>query len=393
MRKLITIIGLEAYALALTGWQLYLGVRTDEAKYLLNIPYPHPPFARSIMSSLDGWEYQEVFWRVIMATLVVQGVWLALDLMRDRSVRERCLVAMAWLLSAAVVFQSGTVMMAPLTALQGLVFLWLVLKKRDQTAQAGLIALFWLISLFTAYQAVLFGPLVLGIFLRMRRPLWQKLLLVGLPVALLALYTLTNPLALASMVNHVEKDAVQTLFERVIDTAWVWAMGGSIVLSIAGTVGIFFSRRWEIVLSFLLVLAYVFLSRYDYYAILFTPLFIVGLIVLISKKPSVLMPVALLVPVGTILLFLMRPPTLVPSVARQVVDAIPFSIKGDFAISGSFGHEWQYEATEWRSVRRYIPGELADMHAVICIQPCEDMKQQTGWNPLTGLPMEVWVKE
>jgi len=50
MRKLIAAVALQIYALLLAGVQLLGGVRTDEAKYLLNIPYPHPPLARFLQA-------------------------------------------------------------------------------------------------------------------------------------------------------------------------------------------------------------------------------------------------------------------------------------------------------------------------------------------------------
>ena len=76
MQVLITVAGLEVYALALAFLQAMSGVRTDEAKYLLNIPYPHPPAARFVLGLTDGWAYQEIFWRIVFATLLVQAVFL-----------------------------------------------------------------------------------------------------------------------------------------------------------------------------------------------------------------------------------------------------------------------------------------------------------------------------
>ena len=52
MRRLTFILPLQAWAILLAFVQtLGGGVRTDEAKYLLNIPYPQPPLARWIL----GW--------------------------------------------------------------------------------------------------------------------------------------------------------------------------------------------------------------------------------------------------------------------------------------------------------------------------------------------------
>ena len=76
MRRALIIIGLEGYALALAWIQSLGGVRTDEAKYLLDIPYPHPPLMRWVLNLTEGFTYQEMLWRMIFATLLVQAVWL-----------------------------------------------------------------------------------------------------------------------------------------------------------------------------------------------------------------------------------------------------------------------------------------------------------------------------
>lgn len=389
-RKLTAVIGFQMYALALALFQMQIGVRTDEAKYLLNIPYPHPPAARWVFSLLDGWMWPDMFWRIVMATLLVQAVWLISGMLHDTTRTQRGAAMAAWLLSAAVVFQAGTVMMAPLTALQALVFLWLLLRGRDNSAIAGLIGLFWLLSLFTAYQAVLFAPLVLAVFYRTNISWWKKALLFLIPLILLDLYTLTNPLAAASMLNHAGKDATQTLLQRGIDTGWIWLIGGSGALSIAGTLGLLIRPRWGLIFSFLLVAAYVFLSRYNYYAILFTPLFIAGLIRLLRTMPHMALPVAALVPVGTLWLFALYPPP-APSVVPQVMETVRKNGQdGEILIAGSFGHEWQHASTA--PVRRYHSRFLVDAAAVVCLVPCEEMATQSRWIRAENTPVEVWLK-
>lgn len=383
-------IGFELYALLLAGVQWHAGVRTDEAKYLLNIPYPHPPVARFIMGLTDGWAGQELFWRVIMATLLIQAVWLVYSLTKDLSKPARVAACGAWLLSAAVVYQAGTVMMAPLTALQMLVFVWLLLKGRDNSAYAGLIGLFWLVSLFTAYQAVLFAPLALAVIFRLRIPFMRKAVLFVVPLILLALYTLGNPLAAASMIVHAGKDASQTFAEHALETAWIWAIGGSVIVSILGTVGMFVRPRFSIILSFVLVAAYIFLSRYDYYAILFTPLFTAGFIGLSERVKSVSLPVAFLMPAATVVVMFLRPPGLIPSLAQPAVQP-HLPSEGQLLIAGSFGHEWQYIST--LPVLRYHSNFLSRASAVVCLVPCEEMQKQPRFTRLLDLPVEVWLKQ
>ncbi|MBI5156250.1 hypothetical protein HZA45_03180, partial [Candidatus Peregrinibacteria bacterium] len=125
----ISIIGLEAYAIILAFLQAMSGVRTDEAKYLLNIPYPHPPAARFLLGLTDGWAYQEFFWRFLFATLLVQAVFLIWSMGKILPRRDRFTLCGVWLFSAAFVAQTGSIMMAELTALQGLVFTWLWIRR------------------------------------------------------------------------------------------------------------------------------------------------------------------------------------------------------------------------------------------------------------------------
>ncbi len=169
MRRLSTIIGLELYAFALAWMQALGGVRTDEAKYLLNIPYPHPPLARWILSQTEALPFQEMFWRTVFATLVVQAAWLVWTMAPDLPRRTRLAMCGCWLIAAAVVLQAGSIMMAPLNALQGLFFVWLYLRRDiDLSRSLGWLCLLWFASLFTAYQAVLFLPVVIAVVYRTR---------------------------------------------------------------------------------------------------------------------------------------------------------------------------------------------------------------------------------
>lgn len=392
MRRIIWVLALQAYALALSWMQLLNGVRTDEAKYLLNIPYPHPPAMRFVLSLLDSWAWQDVFWRIVLASLLVHAVWIVWHMTRHLALRLRVAVAACWLLSAAVMFQAGTVMMAPITALQGLIFVWLSLRHRDNTSHAYLIALFWLLSLFTAYQAVLYTPLVMVIFWRMKLPFKTRTLLFLLPIALLALYTLTNPLVPASMLHQAGKDEAQSLIVHVTESLWVWGIGGSFVLSIVGTLGVLARWRWGLVLSFLLVSAYVILGRYDYYAILFTPLFIAGLILIADRVKSLTIVLPFATALATLLLFFVRGPIVPRGSAPDVMQAIEAREKsGVILIAGPFGHDWQYASTF--SIRRFQESLLPQAQAVVCTASCDIMKEQTGWNSINSLPVEVWVKE
>ncbi len=398
MQRLITIIGLQFYALALVALQMHFGVRTDEAKYLLDIPYPHPPLARFIFSLLDGWAYQELFWRVVLATLVIQAVWLVMGMAKPLGKNAELAAAACWLLSAAVIAQAGTVMMAPLTALQALVFVWLFMRPQKPSRDGSLVALFWLLSLLTAYQAVLFAPLVWAVLARGNGSLLRRGLLFVVPVVVLGLYTLTNPLVPASMLVHAGKDAAETLPMHLVGTLKLWLIGGSIVFSVFGTVGLLIRPKAGLLLSLLLVGAYVFIARYDYYAILFTPLLTTGFILRMQawgpfKQACGWMSgvmAGLVLGCGTALSLWLVPwsvPTIIPHVIAAI-DAHP-SPRDTVLINGSFGHEWQ-QATR-SIVRRYDLLFLDLAHAVICLTPCPDMAEEPQWTPLPDLPIDVYV--
>lgn len=388
IKRVTLFAGLEIYALACAFYQFSLGVRTDEAKYLLDIPYPHPPLARFILSLLNGWAYEEIFWRIVFATLLVQAAWLILDSLKQCKPIVQTAGVAAWLLSASVLIQAGSVMMVVLTALQALLLVRLSL--RDRPVQPYLLGLFWLGSLFTAYQAILFFPLVFGLLQRSRCGIRRMFFILAVPVGLLALYTLTNPLALASFANQAGQDASETLLQHLTGTIRLWAIGGSIVLSTAGTFGLLLRPKAGLIFSFLLVIAFVFLARYDYYAVLFTPLFIGGLILLLRHLPSASVSLMTLMPVGLVLSLMVATYNTVSIVPRitHVIDAS--SGTGDTLIVGGFGHDWQFYSS--RPIHPFSTSLLPEAHAVVCLAVCEEMQHQTGWRRLADEPVEVWVR-
>ncbi|HEY8668879.1 MAG TPA: hypothetical protein VIL86_19685, partial [Tepidisphaeraceae bacterium] len=222
MRKLTAALGLEASAFLLACMQMLAGVRTDEAKYLLNIPYPHPPLVRMMMSATEAIAFQEFLWRFLLASLFIQAAWLVWDMGRTLRYPERLVLCGAWLLSGSILLLSGSILLAPVNALQALVFLWLLSRPRLAENIPGWIALFWIASLFTAYQAVLYLPLVVALFWRMKLPCPRRLLYIFAPILLLALYTLGNPLAVASITHHGGEDLHSSLAHRSFDTLRLW---------------------------------------------------------------------------------------------------------------------------------------------------------------------------
>ena len=404
MKRILIIVGLELYALLLTGMHLFAGVKTDEAKYLLNIPYPHPPFARFILSSTEWIPMQELLWRFIFATLMVQAVWLVLDMARRMSVEKKITLAGLWLFSGSVVFQAGTIMMAPLTALQGLVFLWLLLKNEEDalftTTFPGWITLFWIISLFTAYQAILYTPLVWMIFWRMKRPLWQKSAFLIVPTLLVLLYIATNPLAAASFINAGGQNVVHSIGERLVMIVGSLLRSGGWVLSVVGVCGLLHvcvdrtspfavKNAYALMGSFLLVCAFLFVSFRLYYAALFVPLLIAGVACssIALKKPALLLALQV---IAAVILWAQTPLQFYPPLSRvvmQTVNELPQD--GALLMAGGFGHDWQYESDV--PVLRYRSALLSQAKAVVCLDPCPDMNTSVFYR-LWNVPVEAWVR-
>ena len=284
MIRLLITIGLEFYVLLLAWLQSLGGVRTDEAKMLLNIPYPHPPLLRWIVHQTEILPFQEMLWRVLLASILVQAVWLVWNMGRDLPRGARIVAAGAWLLSAAVLQQAGSITTAPMTAVWGLVFCWFLCRSelveeryvgtnvsmlRRAQHDTFIIALLWLLSLFTAYQAVLYCPLVIAI-LRQRKVSWgDTAFSVGFPVFLAGLYTLSNPLSLDRFVDAGTLNVGKNLFQKLSDLGDAALVGGSAVGAIVGLYGMLLTRARALSLSLLLVAAFVFLSFRYYYAIFF----------------------------------------------------------------------------------------------------------------------------
>lgn len=388
MRKLIAIIALEGYAILLTLMQVQLHVRTDEAKYLLNIPYPHPPLARWILHTFDSFTYQEWFWRFVFASLLVQAVWLAVSLVRTHSLLTKLSVATLWLVSMGIVLQGGSIMMAPLTALEAWVFVWLYLRN-DKRTHAGMIGLFWLFSLFTAYQAVLFFPLVMSVLYRQAEPLYRRVLAFTVPVMLLFLYTLTNPLVIASVLIHGDHDI--GVLTRTVELLKLWLLSGSVVLSIVGVIGIVWKRLWAVLFSLLIVAGYISLARFSYYGILFLPLSMAGCIAAVRLHSRLAPIIALGVIVGSVVYLSLTSPDRPVSPARSVLQTIAAEqISGVLLINGSFGHEWQYESH--LPIRRYNPSLLADAGAIICLTACPDVDLDAVWRQISTQEPFIYIR-
>jgi hypothetical protein len=387
------IAGLELYALALAFVQSLGHVRTDEAKYLLNIPYPHPPLGRFILNLTEAWSVQEIFWRVILATLVSQAAWVVWWMGCSLARRERLALCALWTVSAAVSIQAGSIMMAPLTALQGLLLVALATRcDLNPRRSAPWAAVLWLFSLFTAYQAALFAPIVLFLFRRARFGWLATLIITGVPLFLLALYTLGNPLALASFVNAGTDNVGQGMDRILSGFLATWAIAGSVALTVAGVYGMAQSRAWIFLVTFILLSVYNFASVHLYYALLFTPLLIAGCVPLFRLRPRLASPLVILTAIGTAVLWVPFHPVFSPDPTREIVESLRLEPgKGDLVLNGPFGHDFQYESVV--PVRKLTQNGILDAQAVVCIADCpEDLLREGIWSSTRSGNWEVYKR-
>jgi hypothetical protein len=398
MRRTVTIIFLlELFALCLVLLVLPSGLHTDEAKYLLNIPYPHPPAARSFFFFLTFLPFHQAVVRFLLASITVQAVWLVWDMGSVLTPVRRVMLVACWLLSAALLLQAGSAMLAPLTAVFALAFVWAALLPAGISPRAApFLALLWLLGLFSAYQTVLFLPLVWAALRRGRVPMRFVMLYVLIPVFLLALYSFTNPLALASMLRVTGQDVSLPLSSRLLRVGWIWLVAGSGIASIAGTWGILTSKKIDLLLTAILVVMYILLSPQDYYAILFVPLLVAGAYILLCRRrlsPTFFIPLQGAMAALFLVLLLPSPHR---TLAEEVMEFLQVQgTSGVILIDGFFGHEWQYFSPV--PIRRYSQ-ELAasvedEAQAIVCTRiSCEENIDREQWVRLGGAPAEVWVR-
>ncbi len=138
MRRFLTpAVGFVLLGIALAALHAWQGVTTDEAKYLLNIPYPHPPFARSIIGIAQWIPGQEIIWRLLLAAGLLLAAELARALAPAKEKGDMSLLAGLWVLSAAVFVSAGQILLAPITAVEMLVFCYWYLKGEDREHMIG----------------------------------------------------------------------------------------------------------------------------------------------------------------------------------------------------------------------------------------------------------------
>jgi hypothetical protein len=240
MSRLLSVTLLEVYALVLALVQHVRGVRSDEAVSLLNIPVFDPPLIRTILHRTEFLSFGDFFWRLVFATILIQSVWFIYETAHGLPQRLKKTLCGAWLLSASLILSAGALSMASIAALFGLLLALLLTMEQDlkiggllarfkrylkaertparamrfvhdvlhhnDERLAFLIGCLWLAAMFTAYQALLYFPIVVLLLLRTKTPHWKKILYFYSPLLLLLCYTLRNPLLLLSFVQNFTRD-------------------------------------------------------------------------------------------------------------------------------------------------------------------------------------------
>lgn len=253
-------------------------------------------------------------------------------------------------------------------------------------------------ALFSAYQTVLFAPFI---FVLLRRTTISRLrawVYFLVPLALLVVYSLSNPLALASMFAVSTQDAVMPILDRSMNIVFVCLLAGG-ALTFFGLLGIATGRRRTIMATSLLVLAYIALSAQQYYALLLTPILIGGLFQLFChRRLRPLLFLSLHFFSSVLLLWYGLPQMFILSTDSDVIAFLQErGLTAPILIDGYFGHQWQYLSPV--PVRRYsqtLAIEAEDSaSAIICTKPstCEDDIDRDKWKKLDGAPREVWIKK
>ena len=395
MRKIIpAVLGLEVVAVVLAWAHALSNVRTDEAKYLLDIPYPHPPFLRGVMHALEGLSFQEMFWRIVLASAFMQAVWLVWDMGRHLQREERVALCGAWLLSAGVLLWTGAVMIAPVNAVQGMVLVWLLFRPELTRKYPAAVSIVWLASLLTGYQAILYAPIVLALYWRQKFSLLDIALYACGPIAVLAVYTLSSPLALASLLHHGVEQTDESLAFHTYHTLRLWLVGGSSVASIIGLIGIVRSKKWELIGALLCVTGFIFLNWFEYYSTLFAPLVVAGVLCafeLFDKRLLRGRTMLVALWMGSMVTLWLWPLQLSLSPARDVTRQVnALGLHGPVLIAGTFGHEWQYESL--LPILRFAPNRVGVADVIVCLDTCRGWTPGSEWRRITGLATQVWVR-
>ena len=394
MRRLI-LFSSVLLALLLSIYHVQLGVHTDEAKYLLGIPYPHPPLFQFLLSSIDGWAFQEQFLRLLFAFALLSGSWIVWQLSDARYGKARFILVMSYFLAPSVLLYSGTVFMSVLTSIEFLLFLYLYDKSQKQPGAAWIpcvTGFLWLVTLSTALQGVLIAPLVF-VILRRTLPGAKGMLIWLLPILVFFAMLGANPLSLASFaVNPGHLFSTQWR-DFIGEALKVWLVAGGF-LSILGTFALLLRRDIPVLLSFAILCGYILASPQPYYAVLPVPFLVFGCTRILDILEKYQRIFSCITVCSTLIILYHFAPSTSEFRVRSFLGHLPANVlqsSGVLMISGYFGHDWQYESS--LPVRKFSQSALNDAIAVICIDHCKNsVTEDSHWKKFSDVPFPVYIR-
>jgi hypothetical protein len=364
-------------------WRGGILVSTDEAKFLLNISYPHPPGVRWLMHL--RWFTTPVhvlLWRCIYLGSWVGALWWYARTCANESSR-RTLLFLLPLSSAALWLFAGNLLLVSATAIQACLLLTCCEKTPRHPITIGIL---WLWMLFTSFQAIIFLPMTLWALWQMGRQEHRSqeyVIVYGLiPLGLLCLYTLGNPLAIATIL-HLDGPSSRAWQDMLSSGIYQWWVGGSGILSILSMAHLWRHRRGDALLSLGLLFTLSCLEQSTYHAVLHVPILLVGLRLALTDVTTPtwkwwgVMGIASYVSIVS--LIWIGPSRHSASYATMQVVTTSLTGTGSIAIAGSFGHDWQYWSTQ--PVVRLTAQSAQTAAAIICLEPCSvppSFTEQTG---------------
>ncbi|MDD5055185.1 MAG: hypothetical protein PHZ00_02860 [Candidatus Peribacteraceae bacterium] len=399
MRRTILVIGIfELIALGIALLGMRMGLQSDEAKYLLEVPFSLPHAIRWFLSFGASLTFHEFLMRFVLASIAVQAGWLLWDLGTVLPLERQMALVGTWLLSAALIMQGGTLLPVTMTTVCGLAFVWVALHPEGTGHCRGpCVGLLWLLSLFISYQCLLYAPLVWSGLRSNRAHLRESVLYFTIPVLLLGIYLLGYPLAVAGMPQIPTQDMPLETGQRFLLAMKIFLFAGGYVTSVVGLWGILTGGRRDLFLSLILILTFILLFPRQHHAVLLLPLLTGGFFLLFCRRKVPPRGFLLLQTVATIIVIIIHPPKKSLNIARETMAALHAQgiTTGMILIDGAYGHEWQYESRQpIRTFSQELRASIEEQAAVfICTKKsCEDDRNFDLWTKRISAPLEVWTK-
>jgi hypothetical protein len=318
------------------------------------------------------------------------------------------IIALCFLFSPAVFLQSGTIMFVVPAAAFGILMVYTLFHPSETTKTPTILfGILWLVALLSVYHNILFAPLLWSAIQTSKGTAREKKISFYGPILLLILYSLSHPLALASMINVTGTHAKMSLLFRAKEILRTLLLAGG-VLTMTGIVGAILEKNRPLLLSLFATLALIILSPKPYYAILLVPSLLAGTLFLLqrekisSSNPRIHSGANILLVLHiplSILIITQNFPNQTPSVARETMAWLSTNQQmtdAPILIDGPFGHEWQYYSPA--PIRKFSPtlGSEVEKQSqfLICTKQtsCESDFDETLWQEVKGTKLEVWKR-